>query len=101
MRPARSVPSPSPRTERLEARIPSELKDLYTRAAAVRGQTLTDFVVSTVTDVARRIVRESDMLELSQRDQLAFATALVRPPPPSTKLQAAAAWARDQAEKDE
>ena len=101
MRPARSIAQTPQRSERLEARIPAELKDLYARAAAARGQTLTDFVLSTVTEVARRIVRENDILELSHRDQQAFAAALTRPPAPSTKLRAAAAWAREQAAPDE
>ena len=101
MRPARATAQSPQRSERLEARIPAELKDLYSRAAAARGQSLTDFVLSTVTEVARRIVRENDMLDLSHRDQQAFAAALTRPPAPSAKLVAAAAWARDQGATDE
>lgn len=86
-----------PRTERLEARISPDLKDLYTLAANMRGQSLTDFIVSTMTDAARRVVRESEVLEWSRRDQQAFAAALMDPPPPVSKLTAAAAWAREQA----
>ncbi len=100
MRPARPPATMPHRSERLEARIPADLKDLCARAAAVRGQTLTDFVVSTVTEAARRVIREDDLLELSQRDQQAFAAALQRPPLPSAKLSAAVAWASEQAAKD-
>ena len=104
MQPARKAPrdpaAAAPRTERLEARISPDLKDLYTMAATLRGQTLTDFVVSTVTDAARRIVRESEVLEWSRRDQQAFAAALTSPPAPASKLMAAAAWSRDQAGTD-
>ena len=85
------------RLQRLEARLPAELKALYTTAAALRGQTLTDFVLSTVTEAAQRIVRESELVEWSRRDQQAFAAALLAPPPPTGKLRAAAAWAREQA----
>lgn len=101
MRPARSTAPTSPRSVRLEARIPAEVKDLYARAAAARGQSLTDFVVSAVTEAALRVVRENDLLELSQRDQQAFAAALTRPPAPSAKLRAAVTWTRDQAAADE
>ncbi len=101
MRPARARIQSPQRSGRLEVRIPAELKDLYSRAAAARGQTLTDFVLSTVTEVARRIVRENDILDLSQRDQLAFAAALTRPPAPLAKLVTVAAWSREQGATDE
>lgn len=78
------------RTERLEARVPAELKDVFVRAAALRGQSLTDFIVSTVAEAAQQVVREQDILELTRRDQVAFANALVRPPAPSAKLRSAA-----------
>ena len=76
------------RTERLEARIPAELKEVFARAAALRGQTLTDFVLATVTEAAQRVIREQEMIRLSERDQVAFAQALMNPPEPSPKLQA-------------
>lgn len=104
MRPARAkvpIAQTSKRSERLEARVPGDLKDLLARAAAMRGQTLTDFVVAAVTEAAQRVVRENDLLELSQRDQQAFAAALTRPPAPSAKLRAAAAWASAQSATDE
>jgi uncharacterized protein (DUF1778 family) len=62
----------------------------------MRGQTLTDFVISTVTDAARRVVREHEVLEWSRRDQQAFAAALAQPPAPAAKLMQAAAWSREQ-----
>jgi len=78
------------RSERLEARVPAELKDTFVRAAALRGQSLTDFIVSTVAEAAHRVLREQDVLELTRRDQLAFANSLTRPPEPSVQLQTAA-----------
>jgi uncharacterized protein (DUF1778 family) len=78
------------RTERLEARIPAELKQIFVRAAALRGQSLTDFVVSTVTEAARTVVREQEIVELTRKDQIAFANALINPPAPSARLRAAA-----------
>ena len=85
-----------PRSERLEARIPPDLKALYATAADLCGQTLTDFVLSTVTDAARRIVRENEVLEWTRRDQQTFAAALMHPPAPALKLAAAAEWSREQ-----
>ncbi len=78
------------RTERLEARIPAELKDVFVRAASLRGQTLTDFIVTSATEAAQQVVREQDVLDLTRRDQIAFANALLNPPAPSPKLRSAA-----------
>lgn len=94
---ARAPTTAAPNSERLEVRIPADLKDLLTLAASLRGQTLTTFVISTVTDAARRVVREHEVLEWSRRDQQAFAAALAKPPAPAIKLTEAAAWSREQA----
>ena len=85
------------RTERLEARIPAEVKEAFARAAALRGQTLTGFVVAEVTEAARRVIREHEIIQLSGRDQIAFARALLNPPRPSAKLKAAVRRYRRQA----
>mgnify|MGYP001573809121 CR=1 FL=1 len=78
------------KAERLEARIPGDVKSILTRAASLQGRSLTDFVVGSATDAARRIIRESELLELSERDQIAFAQALLHPPTASRALRAAA-----------
>ncbi len=78
------------RTERLEARVPAELKEMFVRAAALRGQSLTDFIVSTVAEAAQQVVREQDIIELTRKDQFAFAKALVDSPAPSGRLRSAA-----------
>jgi uncharacterized protein (DUF1778 family) len=78
------------KTDRLEARIPGDLKALLVRAASLEGRSLTDFIVAAASDAARRIIRESEILELSERDQVAFAEALLNPPGASPALQQAA-----------
>lgn len=78
------------RTDRLEARIPGDLKAIMVRAAALQGQTLTDFVVASASETARRVIRESEVLQLSERDQIAFAQALLNPPEPTERMKAAA-----------
>lgn len=85
---------PVARTARLEARIPACLKTVLIRAAALQGQTLTDFVVSSATENARRVIREAEVLELSERDRVAFAQALLEPAPASPRLRAAVACYR-------
>jgi len=78
------------KSDRLEARIPARQKELLLKAAAIRGQSLTEFVVSSATKAAREVIRESQVLELSERDQRAFAEALMSPLTPSQRLKKAA-----------
>ena len=76
--------------ERLEARISRETKMLFQKAARIQGSTLTDFVVKSAVEVAKRTVREDEFVELSRRDRLAFVEALFTPPAPSARLRKAA-----------
>ena len=82
--------NPNSKTDRLEARIPGELKALLVRAASLQGRSLTDFVIASASDAARRTIRESEVLEWSERDQVAFAEALLNPPAPNPALASAA-----------
>jgi uncharacterized protein (DUF1778 family) len=77
------------RSERLEARISREQKSLFQRAAALRGLTLTDFVLSTVQMAALETIEKFEVLRLSPADQEAFAASLLRPPEPSPRLKRA------------
>lgn len=59
-------------------------------AADPLDQSLTDFVVASAAETACRVIRESEALQLSERDQVAFAQALLDPPEPSERMKAAA-----------
>lgn len=77
------------RESRLEARVSHEVKSLCQKAAKLQGRTLTDFVVHTVVEAAKRTVRESEFVELSRRDRVAFVEALLNPPAPNGNLRQA------------
>jgi uncharacterized protein (DUF1778 family) len=77
-------------TERLEARITPDQKDLFRRAASLRGVTLTDFVVSSVHEAAVRALEAIHVIEFGRRDQQAFVDALLNPAEPNKKLIKAA-----------
>jgi uncharacterized protein (DUF1778 family) len=77
------------REGRLEARVSHEVKSLCQRAAKLRGRTLTDFVVHTVVEPAKRTVHESEFVELSRRDRVAFVEALLNLPAPNANLREA------------
>jgi uncharacterized protein (DUF1778 family) len=75
------------RAERLEARITAEQKSLIERAAALQGQTVTAFVLTSVQDAARRAIEEHNRLALSVRDSEAFVDALLNPKPINDRLR--------------
>jgi uncharacterized protein (DUF1778 family) len=75
------------RTQRLEARVTVEQKTLIEHAAALQGRTVTNFVLTSVQDAARRAIEEHQQLELSVRDSEAFVDALLNPKPVNDRLR--------------
>lgn len=74
------------RGERLETRATTDQKRLIEHAAALQGRTVTDFVLTSLQDAARRAIEEHQHLELSLRDSQAFVQALVEPRPVNERL---------------
>lgn len=81
-------PSRSPRA-RIEVRLTASQKADIRLAAALRGQTLSEFLLASATDVARQIVDEHSSIELTRQEQVAFAQALLDPPSAAPRLQRA------------
>lgn len=75
------------RGERLETRVTADQKSLVERAAALQGRTVTDFVLSSVQEAARRAIEEHQRLNLSVRDSEAFVEALLNPQPTNDRLR--------------
>jgi uncharacterized protein (DUF1778 family) len=73
-------------TERLEARVPTLIKELIGRAASLEGLSLTDYVIATLQKNAAMVVREHEVLNLSVKDSAAFAKAMLAAPKPNRKL---------------
>ena len=78
------------RSQRLEARISQAQKDLFLRAAALQGRSLTDFLVASAQEAALTTLRTHDAVRLSERDREAFVSALLARPAPAKTLQRAA-----------
>ncbi len=76
--------------ERIEARIPADMKDLILAAAKMENLSLSDFVISSALSAARGVLRANAILELSTRDQVLFAETLITPPVPKDALTEAA-----------
>jgi uncharacterized protein (DUF1778 family) len=77
------------RNARLEARVSSDQKTLFQRAAALSGRTLSEFVIDSTQEAAARIVQEHEIIRLSREEQLSFVSALLNPPEPGARLRKA------------
>lgn len=62
--------------ERLDVRLSRASKQLVEQAASQLGESVSNFVVSTVTRRARRVLRDQSVIELSNRDRDRFLAAL-------------------------
>ena len=78
------------RDQRLDARVTAEDKSLFERAAALTGRSTTSFVVSALREAARRVIREHETMQLSERDRQAFVAALLEDTEPAEPLRRAA-----------
>jgi uncharacterized protein (DUF1778 family) len=85
------------RTQRLEARLSEEQKQLFVRAAELQGRSLTDFVIASAHEAAIATVRTHDALRLSDRDRRTFVSALLAASTPAKALQQAAKRYRERA----
>ena len=61
---------------RLNVRLPSDLKQTIEQAAAVLGQSITDFTISTVVREARHVIQDAQVTRLSNRARDAFLAEL-------------------------
>jgi uncharacterized protein (DUF1778 family) len=86
----RNRQTPVSSNARLEMRVAPEQKAFFTRAAALRGLTLTDFAIDTLQAASVKTVEEYNLLRLSVEDQQVFVNALMNPPAPTDALNKAA-----------
>ncbi len=78
------------RTERLDARVSREEKEMIETAANLRGTSFSDFVRMVTKEAALKTIREHEVLTLSEESRRVFVEALLDPPKPNAKLIAAA-----------
>jgi uncharacterized protein (DUF1778 family) len=60
---------------------------LIERAAALQGRSVTDFVLTSVQDAARRAITEDQQVNLSIDDSEAFVEALLNPKSVNNRLR--------------
>ncbi len=73
---------------RFDARLPKEQKHFFERAAYLGGyRNLTDFVIHTVQEKAKEIIKEKEQIIASERDSQIFFDAITKPKKPSKTLK--------------
>lgn len=76
----RSVSQAEYRSTSVRTRVPEDIKHRWQSAAAIRGQTLTDFIIVATNEATAETFLEYEKIELSQRDQIRLAELLLNPP---------------------
>ena len=69
----------TPKRGRFNARLTNEQKLLFERAAALYGQSVSQFVMSSAQRAAEQVIRDHEVIALSARDSLAVMEALLHP----------------------
>lgn len=80
----------SRKDERLEARLTPEQKNLIARAAALRGSSVTGFVVASAQQAASEAIKDFELLTLHDSARDVFVNAILNPPAPNAAARSAA-----------
>jgi uncharacterized protein (DUF1778 family) len=68
--------------QRFVARVTAADKQLFQRAASIEGRSMATFVIVHAREVARQVVRQSDLIQLNADQSVGFVEALLAPPRP-------------------
>lgn len=83
------MPSKVSNTEqaRFDTRLSKEQKLFFERAATIGGyRSLTDFIILTVQEKAKAIIKENETILASEKDSEIFFDAIMNPPKPTNDL---------------
>lgn len=75
---------------RLEARVTPQQKQLIARAAALRGSSVTDFIVASAQKAAAETIKDFEILSLYGEARELFVNAVLRPLAPNEAARKAA-----------
>jgi uncharacterized protein (DUF1778 family) len=82
-------PETAVKSEHVVARVSVKQKRLFERAAALRNQPLSQFMINTLQREAEATLRAYDVVTLSLRDSEHFAALVLDPPAPTAALRSA------------
>jgi uncharacterized protein (DUF1778 family) len=75
------------KSERIHARLAPSTKALVREAAALAGRPISDFLVDAATEKALATIRAHRVWTLTTEQSLAFAQAILDPPPPTAAMR--------------
>ena len=76
---------------RFDTRLPKEQKEFFEYAARLGGfRTLTEFIITSAQERAKKIINEHNNILASKRDREIFFKAIMNPQKPNDKLRDAA-----------
>jgi uncharacterized protein (DUF1778 family) len=78
------------RDERVDFRINSELKALFSRAAEISGVNMSAFIIEAARDRALQVIEQYERIVLNNDARDVLLNALISPPKPSVHLKRAA-----------
>lgn len=84
------IPTRSDKTSRLEVRVTDEEISLLQRAAAMVGQSLSEFIINSARDAAIRTISDFEMIQLTIWERNAFVSTILNPPASGERLKQAA-----------
>lgn len=96
MRHAAALDRRSRKEERLEARVTPEQKKMIARAAALRGSSVTEFVVASAQQAAADTIKDFELLTLHDEARDVFVNAVLHPPVPNEASRKAAQRYKEQ-----
>jgi uncharacterized protein (DUF1778 family) len=84
---AHPTEGPESKSERIHARLTPSTKALVREAATLAGRSLSDFLADAVREKALATIQAHRVWTLTVEQSLAFAEAILDPPPPSTAME--------------
>jgi len=75
--------------ERIDLRLRSDQKDRIETAAYLRGLSISDFVVQSADEAAKKAIKDHGVWTLRGEDAKAFIEMITNPPPPGARLKKA------------
>lgn len=81
--------SKSLKTERIEARVEPEIRNLIHEAAELEGCSVSEFLVASAKDRAEKAMHRRTVIRLTQESQVRFAEMILDPPPPNDAMKEA------------
>jgi uncharacterized protein (DUF1778 family) len=82
-------PSRPRKMERIDLRLRADQKDRIEMAAFFRGLSISDFVVQSADEAAKRAIEDHHVWTLRGEDAKAFIKMIENPPPPGPRLKKA------------